>query len=224
MTLEVKGIKKSYKYESNLLPVLRGVDFTFDRGKITSIVGPSGAGKSTLLHIMGGLDKPDGGSVCLNGRDIYALSDKDRSDVCNKEIGFVFQFYHLLPGLSAFENVVLPALIRHRTHKMKNHKEKAMDLLALVGLGDRVQFRSCQLSGGEQQRVAMARAMMNDPVLILCDEPTGNLDLKSGQGIIDLILKFNEEKKQTFVIVTHNDNIANISYSVAYIKDGYLKK
>jgi len=219
--LEATGVTKVYKTGSKDLQVLKGIDLKIEKGKFVSIFGPSGAGKSTLLHILGGLDEPTQGSVILDKQDVYKLSDKKRAQIRNKEIGFVFQFYYLLREFSALENVMMPALIKTGTRdKGQGARDKAKELLGVVGLQDRADHRPNQLSGGEQQRVAIARALMNNPALLLCDEPTGNLDSDSGKGIIDLLSKLNKEMGSTIVVVTHEEEIARTANAVLFIKDG----
>ena len=219
--LEATGVTKVYKTGSKDLQVLKGIDLKIEKGKFVSIFGPSGAGKSTLLHILGGLGEPTQGSVILDKQDVYKLSDKKRAQIRNKEIGFVFQFYYLLREFSALENVMMPALIKTGTRdKGQGARDKAKELLGVVGLQDRADHRPNQLSGGEQQRVAIARALMNNPALLLCDEPTGNLDSDSGKGIIDLLSKLNKEMGSTIVVVTHEEEIARTANAVLFIKDG----
>jgi len=219
--LEATGVTKVYKTGSKDLQVLKGIDLKIEKGKFVSIFGPSGAGKSTLLHILGGLDEPTQGAVILDKQDVYKLSDKKRAQIRNKEIGFVFQFYYLLREFSALENVMMPALIKTGTRdKGQGARDKAKELLGVVGLQDRADHRPNQLSGGEQQRVAIARALMNNPALLLCDEPTGNLDSDSGKGIIDLLSKLNKEMGSTIVVVTHEEEIARTANAVLFIKDG----
>jgi len=220
--LEASNINKSYYNFNDALRVLKGVNLTIDEGEIIAIVGPSGAGKSTLLHILGGLDRPDQGMVNFDGEDIYNLNDVARAGIRNTKVGFVFQFYHLLPEFTALENVVLPAMVRKRHANKKEFADEGMELLEKVGLKDRVGHRSNQLSGGEQQRVAIARALINRPEIVFCDEPTGNLDSESGRGIIRLLLDLNKESKQTVVIVTHDEEVAARSHRIIHIKDGRL--
>lgn len=208
---------------SNALHVLKGIDLNIAEGEIISVVGPSGAGKSTLLHILGGLDKPDKGMVILDGENIYDLKDVPRAGIRNAKIGFVFQFYHLLPEFSALENVLLPAMILSRREKKKQLEAQGEKILEQVGLKQRMRHKPYQLSGGEQQRVAIARALVNKPKIIFCDEPTGNLDSESGLGIIQLLLSLNEKDKQTLVIVTHDENVATRSHRIIHIRDGELK-
>jgi len=221
--LEAKNIHKVYRNGARELRVLKGIDLKIEKGKFVSILGPSGAGKSTLLHILGGLDEPTEGSVIFDNEDIYKLGDRKRAGLRNKKIGFVFQFYHLLPEFCALENVMLPALMNQepRTRNLEP-KARAVELLKLVGLGDRLNHRPGELSGGEQQRTAIARALVNEPELLLCDEPTGNLDSAAGQGIIELLHKLNREKKTTIVVVTHEEAIAEKADKVVNIKDGEI--
>jgi lipoprotein releasing system ATP-binding protein len=220
LILEASNINKSYARTNNVLHVLKGIDLEIEEGEIVSVIGPSGAGKSTLLHVLGGLDRPDRGEVILDGEDLYALSDPARAKIRNIKVGFVFQFYHLLPEFTALENVLLPALIKARQVRKKHFEEKGLDLLDKVGLKERVQHKPYQLSGGEQQRVAIARALVNRPRIVLCDEPTGNLDSESGEGIINLLMELNRKNKQTLVIVTHDENVAKRSHRTVHIRDG----
>ncbi len=221
MILEALNINKSY-YGSSVLHVLKGVNLKIKEGEIVSVAGPSGAGKSTLLHVLGGLDKPDRGVVHFDGEDVYSLKDVDRAKIRNRKVGFVFQFYHLLPEFTALENVILPAMVRLLPGKKKQLEDQGMDLLDKVGLKQRVQHKPYQLSGGEQQRVAIARALINKPLIIFCDEPTGNLDSESGEEIIDLLMGLNKKNNQTLVIVTHDDHVAERSHRTIHIKDGVL--
>ncbi len=222
MILEASNISKSYSNSGSTLDVLKGIDLKVGEGEIVSIIGPSGAGKSTLLHVLGGLDCPDRGIIHLDGEDIYSLKDVARAKIRNVKIGFVFQFYHLLPEFTALENVLLPAMIRLLPGKKKLLEDQGMDLLGRVGLRERVQHKPYQLSGGEQQRVAIARALINKPRIIFCDEPTGNLDSENGEGIIDLLIELNKKNNQALVIVTHDDHVATRSHRTIHIKDGIL--
>jgi len=220
--LKATNIHKIYTNGDKELCVLKGVDIKVDKGEFVSIFGPSGAGKSTLLHILGGLDEPTEGRVFLEGEDIYKLGDRKRAGIRNKKIGFVFQFYHLLPEFSALENVMLPAMINGARGSVLG--SRAEGLLELVGLGDRIGHKPGQLSGGEQQRAAIARALINSPGLLLCDEPTGNLDSVSGKGIIELLCSLNKEKGVTIAVVTHEEAIAQRAHKVLYIRDGRLQE
>jgi lipoprotein-releasing system ATP-binding protein len=220
--LEAFNIKKTYSQLSKPLEVLKGIDLKIDAGEAVTIVGPSGAGKSTFLHILGGLDRPTGGDVSLNGRNLYKITDNQRAKIRNRQMGFVFQFYHLLPEFTALENVLLPIMVKENAKNMKNLKEKGMHYLRKVGLLDRKEHKPYQLSGGEQQRVAIARALINDPAIIFCDEPTGNLDSHSGQEIINLLMELNQHNQQTLVIVTHDKSIAKLSHRTISMMDGKL--
>lgn len=221
--IEAKNIHKIYRNGSKELHVLKGIDLRIEKGEFVSIFGPSGAGKSTLLHILGGLDEPTEGKVLLDGEDIYRQGDRKKAHIRNKKIGFVFQFYHLLPEFSALENVLLPAMINGaKTSSGQNIREKGKKLLELMGLNDRINHRPSQLSGGEQQRVVVARALVNEPRLLLCDEPTGNLDSKTGEGIIELLCRLNKEKNTTVVVVTHEEEIAKKSDRMLFMRDGML--
>ncbi len=220
--LEAGDIHKYYSNGKERLHVLKGVSLKVSEADIVAIVGPSGAGKSTLLHILGGLDKPTKGEVLFEGKPFTQVSDKGLSAIRNEQIGFVFQFYHLMPEFNALENVLLPALISRR-HKIEDKRQKAAGLLASVGLGRRITHLPSELSGGEQQRVAIARALMNEPKLLLCDEPTGNLDSENGKQICQLLKSLNKEKKMTMVMVTHNIDVAGMASKVYNIKDGKLE-
>ena len=222
MLLEAVNIHKIYKQADNTLHILKGINLSIVEGEVLSIVGPSGAGKSTLLHILGGLDNPTDGSVKINTEDIYKLSDAKLARLRNTKLGFVFQFYHLLPEFTVLENVLLPVLIGDQKATLKQSEVYAIDLLSKVGLDKRITHRPYQLSGGEQQRVAIARALINNPKIVLCDEPTGNLDSETGKGIIDLLMSLNKKHNQTLVIVTHDESIAKISQKVIYMRDGKL--
>jgi len=220
--LEAKNIYKSYGTNKKLLQVLKGVDIKVQEGDFTVIAGPSGAGKSTLLNILGGLDSPSSGKVMFCREDIYGLSDEELSGKRNSAIGFVFQFYHLLSEFTALENAILPGLIKKERYEKV--RDTAMELLIQAGLGDRVDHYPSQLSGGEKQRVAVVRGLINSPKLLLCDEPTGNLDSKSGEEIISLIRKINTQNKMTVVLVTHNMDLAREADKVYHLKDGLLSQ
>lgn len=220
--LKTRNIVKKYSNGGRELTVLKGVNLEVARGEVLSIVGPSGAGKSTLLHILGGLDEPTSGEVFLENKDFCAMDDQAKSEIRNKRFGFVFQFYHLLREFSAFENVILPALIYKGRRQQKEVKEKALSLFEFLGLSDRMKHRPSQLSGGEQQRVAIARALINDPEVLFCDEPTGNLDYAAGKHIQEMLLSLNRASKATVVIVTHSEDIARSSHRSLKIFDGKL--
>jgi lipoprotein-releasing system ATP-binding protein len=219
--LEGDGLKKTYRSGDRELRVLDGIDVRLEPGGLVVIVGPSGAGKSTLLYLLGGLDRPSEGKVRYKGKDIYRMGDRERSRVRSAHFGFVFQFYHLVPELTAMENVLLPAWIA-RKRRFSECRREAKRLLEAVGLGERASHRPSELSGGEQQRVAIARSLMNRPELIFCDEPTGNLDSKTGESVLKLLLELNREQGTTLVIVTHEPAITQMAGRVLSLKDGRL--
>ena len=221
MLIEAVNIQKIYP---GPLQVLKGVDLTIEAGEVVSIIGPSGAGKSTLLHILGGLDAPREGQVIFNGQNLYALSDIKRAQIRNADMGFVFQSYHLLPELTALENVILPAMIKENSGKTSTIEFAGLKLLEQLGLSPRASHRPNQLSGGEQQRVAIARALMNGPKVVFCDEPTGNLDSVSGQVVMDTLLGLNKTHGVTVVIVTHDEKIASRTGRIIAMKDGLLEQ
>jgi lipoprotein-releasing system ATP-binding protein len=213
----VKNVEKSYEN----LKVLRGVNLDIAQGEIVAIVGKSGAGKSTLLHILGTLDRADKGQVVINGKDISKLNNSQLADFRNKNLGFIFQFHHLLPEFSALENVTMPALISGGNETKA--KKRAAELLDYLGLSARLTHKPTELSGGEAQRVAVARALMNNPAVVFADEPTGNLDSASSKDLHDLLFKLRNDFKQTFVIVTHNDELAHLSDRILTMQDGAIK-
>jgi len=215
--LTATNIFKNY----GTLPVLRGVDISIRKGEIVSIVGSSGAGKSTLLHILGTLDKADQGTISLAGKRIEDLSGKKLAAFRNKEIGFVFQFHHLLPEFTALENVCIPGWIAGT--RKKDVEEKAQTLLKTLGLENRLENKPQQLSGGEQQRVAVARALINNPSIVMADEPTGNLDSNNAKELHQLFIHLREEFNQTFLIVTHNEELAQMSDRILHMKDGKMQ-
>lgn len=219
--LETKNVKKTYKMGDVLVPALSGVTFKVAKGEILAVFGSSGSGKSTLLHILGALDRADEGEVFVDGVDLSTLSDNELADVRLRKVGFVFQFFNLLPRLTALRNVELPLTLADVSDKECH--EKASEVLKLVGLEGRVDHRPTELSGGEQQRVAIARALVNDPIIILADEPTGNLDTKTGFEIVQLMKRLNEEKGQTFVVVTHDPAIAETADRIVHLEDGLIK-
>ncbi len=214
--LQARGIKKSY----GNLQILKGVDLEVNKAEIVTIIGASGAGKSTLLHIIGTLDRPDQGTVRLNHTDLNTLSSKKLSAFRNEQIGFIFQFHHLLPEFTAIENICIPAFIAKKGKK--EAEIKALELLDLLNLRDRANHKPNELSGGEQQRVAVARAMINSPSIILADEPSGNLDSANAESLHHLFKDLRDNLKQTFVIVTHNENLAAMADRKVLMKDGLI--
>ena len=220
--LRTVDLHKSYHNGPVELAVLRGVDITVGAGEIISIVGASGVGKSTLLNLMGALDRPTVGTVLYEDQDIFKLTNRELTRFRNRELGFIFQFHHLLPEFSAIENVMMPTLIAGK--KKEEARKLAADLLKSVGLEGRARHRPGELSGGEQQRVAVARALVNDPKVVLADEPTGNLDRKTSEEVHDLLWELNERMNQTFVIATHNENLARRSDRVIRLADGQAEE
>lgn len=218
--IEVSGIRKNYRIGNNELQVLKGIDFTVEEGEIVAVIGASGAGKSTLLHIVGTLDKPTAGKVFFGGTDVFSLGDERIAKFRSLQIGFVFQFHHLLPEFTALENVAMPALIAGK--KMSDVRKPALDLLTEVGLSDRAEHRPSELSGGEQQRVAVARALVNGPKVVLADEPSGNLDSINAESLHRLLLDLCRNHTTTFLIATHNDHLTGLAHRVFKIQDGVL--
>jgi len=214
--LTAVNIQKKY----GQLAVLKGVDISVGKGEIVSIVGSSGAGKSTLLHILGTLDKADSGSISMDGQRIESLSGKKLAAFRNNHIGFVFQFHHLLPEFTALENVCIPGWIDGKAKKQV--QARAVELLNTLGLGDRLENKPQQLSGGEQQRVAVARALVNDPIIVMADEPTGNLDSTNARELHQLFIDLRNQFRQTFLIVTHNEELARLSDRILHMKDGKI--
>lgn len=214
--LIAKNITKNYDH----LPVLRGVHLTIEKGEIVSIVGSSGAGKSTLLHILGTLDKADSGMITINNIAIEKLKGNKLAAFRNTHIGFVFQFHHLLPEFTALENVSIPGWIAGK--KKKEIEHRAIELLQLLGLGDKLKNKPNELSGGEQQRVAVARALINKPAIIMADEPTGNLDSTHAKALHEIFINLRNNFNQTFLIVTHNESLANMGNRIVQMKDGLM--
>lgn len=218
--VRVRDLRKSFPMGGEELHILKGVDLTVRRGEFLAIVGPSGVGKSTLLHILGGLDRPTAGGVYYGETEISRLSEGELAAFRNEAVGFVFQFHHLLPEFSALENTMMPALIGRLP--VASAREKASGILHRVGLGERLEHRPGELSGGEQQRVAIARALVLSPDALLADEPTGNLDSKTGQAIFDLLRGLNQEQGLTVILVTHNEGFARRTDRVLRMADGQL--
>jgi lipoprotein-releasing system ATP-binding protein len=215
--IKASGIYKSY----GALPVLKGIDMEVKKGEVISIVGASGAGKSTLLHIIGTLDTPDLGSVAIDGQHVFQQSSTSLAAFRNRAIGFVFQFHNLLPEFSALENVMIPGLIGKKN--LNEVKKRATEVMDLLGIGHRLEHKPSELSGGEQQRTAVARALINEPALILADEPSGNLDSKNATELHQLFFDLRKKLNQTFIIVTHNQEFAAMADRVVEIKDGMVK-
>jgi lipoprotein-releasing system ATP-binding protein len=220
--LELSGIHKSFTHNEHLIEVLKGIDLNVNPGDSMSIVGASGVGKSTLLNVMGTLEPPTKGTVRFDNQDVNKLDGPDLCELRNREIGLVFQFHHLLPEFDALENTLIPALIARS--KKKEAGGKAEEMLIKVGLKERMKHRVGELSGGEQQRVAIARALIMAPRLLLADEPTGNLDRSTGAGIMDLLLRLNEEEGLALVVATHNQQLAERMSQRLEILDGRLQK
>ena len=214
--IEIKGVTKSF----GSLQVLKGIDLRIEKGEIVSIVGPSGAGKTTLLQILGTLDKPDSGSVVVDGIETSTLSTNKLSEFRNTHLGFVFQFHQLLPEFTAIENIMIPAYIAGM--KPKEARNRAEELLAFMGLSDRATHKPNELSGGEKQRVAVARALMNNPAVILADEPSGSLDSKNKEELHKLFFELRDKFGQTFVIVTHDETLATLTDRTIHLKDGRI--
>jgi lipoprotein-releasing system ATP-binding protein len=227
--IEVQNLKKSFTTDAGELRVLKGIDLSIKEGEMVGIVGASGVGKSTLLHILGALDRPTSGKLLYNGTDIFSLNENSLALFRNKTIGFVFQFHHLLPEFTAIENVMMPGLInkgaRGQGGKGTSYQEimaKAKRLLDEMGLSERKGHRPGELSGGEQQRVAVARALILEPKAVLADEPTGNLDTQTGEELFNLLVNLNKEKGITFVIVTHNESLSGRCHRVLRMVDGQI--
>jgi len=224
---EARGLRKTYLNGADRIEILRGVGLSVFPGEMLSIVGPSGSGKSTLLHLLGALDRPDSGEVRLDGRDLFKLSENARARVRNESIGFVFQFYHLLPEFTALENVLAPLMIGKSVlgylRQRRTYCAVATRVLEMVGLGHRLRHRPRELSGGEMQRAAIARALVTGPEVLLADEPTGNLDRGTGQEILEILCSLNEHQNLTIVMVTHDLGIAQRAHRVVRLVDGRIE-
>lgn len=218
--LQVKDVYKSFTLGNQTVEVLNGINLTLHRGEMLAMVGESGAGKSTFLHILGTLDRPTHGTVLYEGQDVFRLSENELAEFRNQRIGFVFQFHHLLPEFTALENTYLPALMQKRPQgEMLEH---ATTLLSEVGLGHRLHHKPGELSGGEQQRVAVARALIQNPDLVLADEPTGNLDAHTGEAIFELLRSLNQKRGTAFIIVTHNERLSGQADRLIHVVDGKI--
>ncbi|MDD4631770.1 MAG: ABC transporter ATP-binding protein [Proteiniphilum sp.] len=216
--IKAENITKSF----GSLQVLKGIDLEVEKGEIVSIVGPSGAGKTTLLLIMGTLEEPDGGTITIDGQKLSRMSEKKLSDFRNKNIGFVFQFHQLLPEFTALENVMIPALIGNVKHARA--EARARDLLQMMGIGERTSHKPGELSGGEKQRVAVARALINDPLVVFADEPSGSLDTDNKEELHRLFFELRDKLNQTFVIVTHDEHLASLTDRTIHMKDGRVEE
>ncbi|HKY70620.1 MAG TPA: ABC transporter ATP-binding protein [Nitrospira sp.] len=218
--ITTRDLHKSFPMGEHTLPVLKGINLSIARGELIAVIGASGAGKSTLLHILGLLDRPSSGTVFFEGQDLFQLSEASQAEFRNKRIGFVFQFHHLLPEFTALENACMPALIQRR--QPEDVKAEAVAILSDVGLGARLHHKPGELSGGEQQRVAVARALLQKPDLVLADEPTGNLDTHTGEALFALMRELNKARGTTFVIVTHNDKLSSQADRIVHMQDGQI--
>lgn len=220
--IELQNLKKEYDLGPVKLQVLKGINLKIKKSEVVAIMGPSGSGKSTILHMLGILDRPSKGKVIIDGVDVSKLDDDELAKIRREKIGFIFQFFYLIPSLTALKNVELPMTFLGGS--VKDKEKKAKELLKMVGLEGRMTHRPSQLSGGESQRVAIARALANDPQIILADEPTGNLDSKSGKEIMEILQKLNKERKVTLIIVTHDSSIAKHAQRIISLKDGMIVK
>lgn len=222
VVIETKGLWKSFDLGDEKIHILKDINLTIEKGGFYSIMGPSGSGKSTLLYLLGGLDKPSEGSIKVNGKELITMKDQEESIMRRRDMGFVFQFYNLIPNLTVEENIMLPILLDGK--KLKDYKERLEELLEKVGLTARRKFTPRELSGGQQQRVAIARSLMSNPNLILADEPIGNLDSKTGIEIMELLQRINKEEGKTIVQVTHSRESANYGTHLILVKDGQISK
>lgn len=220
--IESVGLNKVYTMGNVEVEVLKDINLEIKEGEFVSIMGPSGSGKSTLLYLMGGLDKPSSGTIRIKGREIAGLKDSEESRLRRQEMGFIFQFYNLIPNLNVEENIMLPILLDGK--KMKDYRKELDSILDIVGLSDRRRHTPRELSGGQQQRVAIARALINQPDIILADEPTGNLDSKTGAEVLDLLTKINKENGKTIIQVTHSREAADYGQRIIHVKDGKVSE
>lgn len=218
--LKVENLTKKYGSGENEVRALDGISFSVEKGEFVSIIGPSGSGKSTLLHILGGVDRPDSGKVYMNGQDIYAAGDEELAVFRRREVGLIYQFYNLIPVLNVVENITLPVLMDGR----RVNEERLKELVGSLGLAGRESHLPNQLSGGQQQRVSIGRALMNAPAVVLADEPTGNLDSKNSQEIVELLKMSNEKYGQTLLVITHDENIALQAHRMIAIEDGKITR
>ncbi len=227
MFIETKELTKTFRTDAGEIQVLKGINISIAEGEMVGVVGASGVGKSTLLHILGILDNPTSGKVLYNAADVFSLDRNSLASFRNKTVGFVFQFHHLMPEFTALENVMMPGLIRlsyqSNGGSYADIQKKAGDILGQLGLKDRIKHRPGELSGGEQQRVAVARALLLDPRVVLADEPTGNLDTATGEELFKIFLDLNKQKGITFIIVTHNESLSSRCSRVLRMRDGYLE-
>jgi putative ABC transport system ATP-binding protein len=222
VVLRVENIVKVFESAAGRVAALRGVDLSIRKGEFVSIIGPSGSGKSTLLNMIGALDRPTSGRVIINGVDVFSLSDGELATMRNHLIGFIFQSYNLINRTTVLKNVELPAILSDMEGGKRD--QRAMKILDVLGISDKASFKPTNLSGGQQQRVAIARALMNDPAIILADEPTGNLDTKTGQEVFDLLKMLSNKFRRTIVMVTHNQELAQATDRAIYIRDGMVEK
>lgn len=218
IAIEAQSLCKSFSLGKDEVEVLKDIDLQIKKGEFVSIMGPSGSGKSTLLYLIGGLDKPTSGNIMINGKELSVMKDKEQSIMRRRDIGFVFQFYNLVPNLNVEENVMLPILLDGK--KVKDHKERLDEILELVGLADRRKHTPRELSGGQQQRVAIARALINEPEILLADEPIGNLDSKTGMEVMALMQNINKMKSKTIIQVTHSKEAAEYGNRIINVRDG----
>jgi putative ABC transport system ATP-binding protein len=220
--IESVGLGKTYAMGSVEVEVLKDINIKIDQGEFVSIMGPSGSGKSTLLYLIGGLDKPTSGRILIKGRGIAEMKDEEESRLRRQDIGFIFQFYNLIPNLNIEENILLPILLDGK--KLKNYRSELDEILEIVGLSDRRRHTPRELSGGQQQRVAIARALINEPDIILADEPIGNLDSKTGMEVMELLARINREKGKTVIQVTHSNEAAEYGQRIIHVKDGKVSE